>query len=218
MEAPPPFQVEVLESSGKRWFLSFAQSVAKDGEEQVAALPAVSSNSDRARTKSAVQKQTASGAKPQAADKFALVGPKRAVPGEKVTEPGLLFAEAPALPVQPEVSLGDLNGRTLANGAAPAAAADNPRAGGDVQQARLIRSVTPAYPAFAREHHVSGDVILDGLIDSDGNVASAKAISGPAVLRQAAVETLRQWKYEPARLNGQPVATHLIVTMQFRTR
>jgi len=57
---------------------------------------------------------------------------------------------------------------------------------------------------------------VDALVDADGKVKSAKAISGPDLLRQAAIETVRQWKYEPARLDGQAVAMHLEVTVKFR--
>jgi TonB family protein len=59
-------------------------------------------------------------------------------------------------------------------------------------------------------------VVVDALINSDGNVTGVKVISGPALLQQAAVESLLQWKYEPARLDRQPVAMHLTVTIKFQ--
>lgn len=88
--------------------------------------------------------------------------------------------------------------------------------GGMVQMARLIHSVPPVYPPVARASRVSGDVVVDALIDTSGNVKATKVISGPVMLQQAAVETVRQWKYEPARLDGQAVAMHLTVTVKFR--
>ena len=54
------------------------------------------------------------------------------------------------------------------------------------------------------------------LIDAKGNVTGVKVISGPVLLQQAAMETVRHWKYEPARLDGQAVAMHLTVTVRFR--
>jgi periplasmic protein TonB len=88
--------------------------------------------------------------------------------------------------------------------------------GGDLKQARLLKAASPVYPAAARAQNVSGDVQIDALIDADGNVSSVKAISGPALLHQAALEAVKQWKYEPAQLNGKPTPVHVAVTVHFR--
>jgi TonB family protein len=88
--------------------------------------------------------------------------------------------------------------------------------GGDVKQARLISSVPPVYPQLAKNQHLSGDVTIDTLIDVHGNVSTTKVISGPALLHQAAMDALRQWKYQPATLNGEAMAMHLTVTVQFK--
>jgi len=90
--------------------------------------------------------------------------------------------------------------------------------GGDVKQARLIASVPPVYPAMAKARHVSGGVTIDALIDSNGRVAKMKVLSGPTPLEQAAMDALRQWKYEPATLDGKAVPMHLTVTIQFRVQ
>jgi protein TonB len=88
--------------------------------------------------------------------------------------------------------------------------------GGDVKQARLLKSVPPVYPAAARTQHLSGAVKMDALIDVNGNVGSVTVISGPGLLHQAALEAVKQWKYEPAELDGKPTPVHLTVTVQFR--
>ena len=88
--------------------------------------------------------------------------------------------------------------------------------GGDVRPARLLSSVAPAYPQMARNQRVSGDVKIDALIDASGRVSTMKIISGPALLHQAAQDAVRQWKYQPATLNGQPAPMHLTVTVQFK--
>jgi protein TonB len=62
---------------------------------------------------------------------------------------------------------------------------------------------------------VSGDVVLDAQIDVTGSVTSIRVVSGPVLLQAAAVETMRNWKYEPARLDGKPFATVLSVTVKF---
>jgi TonB family protein len=105
-------------------------------------------------------------------------------------------------------------GANLAEGAKQPAAPAAP-AGGDVQPARLISSVPPSYPALARTQHIAGDVRLDALIDATGRVTTMKVVSGPSLLHQAAMDSLRQWKYQAATLDGKPVPMHLTVTIQF---
>ena len=88
--------------------------------------------------------------------------------------------------------------------------------GGEVKQARLVSSVPPVYPQLAKNQRLSGDVTIDALIDAHGNVSAMKVISGPALLHQSAMDALRQWKYQPATLNGQATPMHLTVTLQFK--
>jgi protein TonB len=90
--------------------------------------------------------------------------------------------------------------------------------GGDVKAAKLIKSVQPIYPPMARSQHVSGNIQIDALIDANGNVGAMKVLSGPTLLREAALESLRQWKYQPAELDGKPTSMHLTVTLQFRAQ
>jgi periplasmic protein TonB len=98
----------------------------------------------------------------------------------------------------------------------PAAPAAPLAVGGDVKQAKLISSVPPVYPALAKNQRVSGNVQVDALIDATGRVTTMKVVSGPTLLQQAAMDALRQWKYQPATLDGKPVSMHLTVTLQFR--
>jgi len=88
--------------------------------------------------------------------------------------------------------------------------------GGDVKQAKLISPVAPVYPAMAKSQHVSGNVLIDALIDANGRVTTMKVVSGPTLLHQAAMDALKQWRYQPATLDGKPTAMHLTVTIQFR--
>ena len=98
----------------------------------------------------------------------------------------------------------------------PAAPAAPVAVGGDVKQAKLMSSAPPVYPAMAKAQHVSGAVTIDALIDVNGRVTTMKVISGPTLLQQAAMDALKQWKYEPATLDGKAVPMHLTVTLQFR--
>jgi TonB family protein len=113
------------------------------------------------------------------------------------------------------ISPGDAGGLNLlaSKGSQPAAPVP---VGGDVKQARLISSVPPMYPTLARNQRLSGNVVIDALIDATGRVSTMKVISGPALLHQSAMDAVRQWKYQPATLNGQPMAMHLTVTVQFK--
>jgi TonB family protein len=88
--------------------------------------------------------------------------------------------------------------------------------GGDVKPARLLSAVAPIYPQMARSQRLSGDVVIDALIDANGRVTTMKVLSGPALLHQSAMDSLRQWKYQPATLNGQTMPMHLTVTVQFK--
>jgi periplasmic protein TonB len=89
------------------------------------------------------------------------------------------------------------------------------RMGGQVKPPRLIYSILPVYPAVARNAAIEGDVVVDTSLDKTGRVAAMKVISGPAMLRQAALDALRQWKYEPSLLNGDPIAVQTVVTIRF---
>ncbi len=100
----------------------------------------------------------------------------------------------------------------------PSAPATALPVGGDVRLAKIIFSVPPKYPTLAKSQHVSGNVLIDALIDASGHVTTMKVVSGPAVLHQAAMDALKQWRYQPASLDGHPVPMHLAVTIQFHLR
>lgn len=87
--------------------------------------------------------------------------------------------------------------------------------GGLVKEPRLISSVLPVYPLFAKQAHIEGDVVIKTTIDKNGSVTHMEVVSGPTMLRQPALEALGRWKYEASRLNGQPVSVQLLVTLRF---
>jgi protein TonB len=69
---------------------------------------------------------------------------------------------------------------------------------------------------IAKNQRITGAVTIDALIDASGHVTSMAIVSGPILLREAAKDALRHWKYEPARLHGKPVPMHMTVTIQFK--
>ncbi|MGH9793595.1 MAG: energy transducer TonB [Candidatus Acidiferrales bacterium] len=90
------------------------------------------------------------------------------------------------------------------------------RVGGRVKAPRQIYAPQPFYPPLARQARVQGDVLLDAVIDEQGNVVKLSVVSGHPLLLDAAIKTVSQWRYEPTLLNDKPVALRLIVTVHFR--
>jgi len=96
-------------------------------------------------------------------------------------------------------------------GAKSASASDD----GPITPPRLIKAARAIAPSEALREFVTGNVTLDALIDKSGEVKAIKVLSGPAIFHKAAMEALKQYRYEPARRNGQPVAAHVTVTIPF---
>jgi TonB family protein len=84
--------------------------------------------------------------------------------------------------------------------------------------ARLIHSVPAQYPQMARQLHVEGEVMLEVQVDVSGTVSTVKAISGPPLLRTAAIDCVKRWKYQPATLGDKPVASTEAVRVDFHWR
>jgi protein TonB len=81
---------------------------------------------------------------------------------------------------------------------------------------RKIHDVAPDYPALALSARVEGVVIIEAVIAVDGSIRDARVLRSHPLLDRAAVDAVRQWRYEPTRLNGQPVPVIVTVTVQFR--
>jgi protein TonB len=80
---------------------------------------------------------------------------------------------------------------------------------------RRITEAVPVYPALARSAGVHGVVIIEAVIDAQGQVVSTKVLRSIPLLDQAAVDAVRQWRYTPARLNGEPIPVVMTVTVNF---
>jgi protein TonB len=84
-----------------------------------------------------------------------------------------------------------------------------------VSNGLLIKQVPPLYPTLALQMRVAGAVELEANINKDGSTANVQVLKGDPLLRQAAVNAVRQWKYKPYRLDGQPVEIVTQVTVNF---
>lgn len=81
--------------------------------------------------------------------------------------------------------------------------------------ARLINKVSPEYPKKARKHHIEGTVRLHAIISKDGAPRKLDVISGDPLLADAALKAVRQWRYLPTLLNGQPVEVDTTIDVIF---
>jgi protein TonB len=90
--------------------------------------------------------------------------------------------------------------------------------GGVVLEARLMRKVEPEYPQLARMARVSGTVILQVTVSEEGDVTDVRVLRGHPLLNDASVNAVRQWKYSPTLLNGEPVPVSATVTVFFNLR
>jgi protein TonB len=89
------------------------------------------------------------------------------------------------------------------------------RVGSAVEDANLISKTTPVYPPLAKAARVQGTVRFDVTIGKDGHVENLQLLSGPPLLVQSAMESIRQWVYKPVMLNGQPVPVITTVEVNF---
>ncbi|HLW88226.1 MAG TPA: energy transducer TonB [Terriglobales bacterium] len=84
-----------------------------------------------------------------------------------------------------------------------------------VTQGMIIRRVQPAYPPLARQARIQGPVVLQAEIGKDGSIQNLRLISGHPMLAPAAIEAIKQWKYKPYILNGEPVEVETTITFNF---
>jgi TonB family protein len=89
------------------------------------------------------------------------------------------------------------------------------RQGGALTAANLISRVQPVYPAEARRQRVSGNVRLHAVIGRDGSIESLEVVSGDQLLLGAALDAVRQWRYRPTTLQGEPVEIDTTIDVIF---
>ncbi len=87
--------------------------------------------------------------------------------------------------------------------------------GGNVTAASIITQTRPLYPPLARQARIQGNVVLHAIIDKDGKVAQLEVISGHPLLVQSALDAVKQWRYKPTQLNGDPVEVDTTITVTF---
>ena len=84
-----------------------------------------------------------------------------------------------------------------------------------VTKGMVVHQVQPVYPPIARAARIQGDVILKAVISKDGEIQDLQLVSGHPMLVPAAIDAVRQWRYRPYLLNGQPVEVETTITVIF---
>lgn len=92
------------------------------------------------------------------------------------------------------------------------------RIGGNIRPPQKIADVAPTYPPIALASRVEGVVILEAVIAEDGSVRDVRVLRSIPLLDAAAMEAVRQWRFTPTLLNGEPVPIVMTVTVAFRRR
>jgi protein TonB len=95
------------------------------------------------------------------------------------------------------------------------AAPQRVRVSSGVSTGLLIRRVNPTYPPLARQARIQGQVVLHAVISKDGSIEGLTLISGHPMLAPAAIDAVKQWKYKPYLLNGEPVEVDTEVLVNF---
>ena len=84
-----------------------------------------------------------------------------------------------------------------------------------VSQGLLVHKVQPQYPPLARQARIQGVVVLQALIGKDGNIQNLHVVSGHPMLTNSALEAVKEWKYKPYYLNGEPVEVETTINVNF---
>jgi len=91
-----------------------------------------------------------------------------------------------------------------------------PRISIGVMDGMLIYKVVPVYPTIPRAIRLEGTVELQATISRNGTIENLHVVSGPAMLQQAAIDAVRQWRYRPYLLNGEPVEVETTINVEFK--
>lgn len=90
------------------------------------------------------------------------------------------------------------------------------RVGGRIKTPARVAGIAPVYPPIAISARVEGDVMLEAIIGVDGLVQDLRVVHSVPLLDEAALASVRGWRYTPTLLNGVPVPVVMTVTVSFR--
>ena len=196
-----PLQIEIVDSSNQRWVIPANVSAIHSGGNASSSISHDSSENIAAAS-------SGSSLTPKHQD----AGDASAVTGQKATSPLLL-----SLPEQSVSASGSVAISSQRSLAVPAESSQGaPQPGKNLQVGQLVNLVDPVYPPDAEQKHIEGTVKLHATIGADGSIKDLLPLSGPAALLPAALTAVREWRYNPTLLNGQPVETQEDISLVFR--
>lgn len=125
--------------------------------------------------------------------------------------------EAPAVDVASNAAASALSGIVgTSGGSIPKRSGQGLQVSQGVSQGLLIHKVSPVYPRQAQQAHVQGAVQLMATIAEDGSISAVEVLKGDPLLAGAASDAVKQWKYKPYYLDGQPVSIQTQITLNFK--
>jgi TonB family protein len=183
-------------------------------EAQATAEPSASKHVAAPKTAKAAPKTSNAPLQDAASVRWILKGTTSSKGAVVPVEPAPLPAGSSQLPrlpyieVVPEAPQIEAPAGAVANKSAPATTA--------VTGGTLIRKVAPEYPELARSIGKTGTVVLSGTVDRQGTLKNLHAIEGDPILVTAAIQAAQKWRYEPYRLNGNPIEVETKIVFNFR--
>jgi TonB family protein len=190
-----------------------------------AATPSVPANGTTQTTANTPANSTQTAENPQqdqaiGAQRAAAMSQQLNAPSRISKDLGMLKGES----APPSVDLSAAGGESLGGGS-PFAASSGPKVkvaaqgkvniSSGVAVGLLIQRTNPVYPPIARTARVSGTVVIQATISKSGATSNLRAVSGPVMLRQAALDAVKAWRYRPYMLDGQPVEVDTTVNVVF---
>lgn len=133
----------------------------------------------------------------------------------------IIFGDVPDIsgPISPNMPPGIVTTTGITNTIAPPPPAEKTiqrvRVGGKVQPPVLIGKVNPPYPSLAKASRIQGTVRLEAVISASGTIMNLRLVSGHPLLIDAAMNAVRQWRYQPPRLNDEPVEVATTIDVNF---
>ena len=85
-----------------------------------------------------------------------------------------------------------------------------------LEQLKVIKRVAPVYPPVARQRLLSATVVVEATVNAEGKVSEVRMISGSPIFRESAIDAVKQWIYQPAKLNGQPIEQKTTIQLSFK--
>ena len=199
-----PLQIDIVDSSNQRWTIPANTSAPHSG--------ANGAGTESRGSPQDSSENIAPSSDLRPAPEHQDAGGAPAVPSQKGASPTLL--SLPEHSVSASGSVAVSSQRSLVVPAGSSQSTSPP--GKNLQVGQLVNLIDPLYPPEAEQKHIEGTVRIHATIGVDGSIKDLQPLSGPASLLPAALTAVREWRYNPTLLNGQPIETQEDISVVFR--